>query len=211
MDFDTVIDHPNNKIACNNYSREEAKKLLMNHCGFSVFHLNCRSLKAHFDEVSDLLDDFDFSFPVIGLSETWITDNIKQQYNFPGFNAEFHCRENDSPYGGVALYIKNGITYKLRNDLNSTRQSCEAVWIEILVESLGTKNLKNNIVLSVIYRPPSLKVSDYMNYIENVLYTISLENKYVIIMGDININTLTSTSSPYLNCLNSFNLKNWIH
>ena len=43
---------------------------------FSIIHINCRSLRANFFEIKNLLESLHNSFDVIVLSETWLNDNI---------------------------------------------------------------------------------------------------------------------------------------
>ena len=61
-------------------------------------------------------------------------------------------------YGGPLLYIKNGINYKLRPDLNITKdKELESIFIEIL-----TKNSKN-ILVGCIYRHSCMHPTEFNN------------------------------------------------
>ena len=60
-----------------------------------------------------------------------------------------------------------------------------------------------NLIIGVIYKPPSLSNYEFLDKFEETLHTIYLSNKKCLIMGDNNINTLmpTNTSKEYVNLL----------
>ena len=61
-----------------------------------------------------------------------------------------------SANGGALLYIKNGINYKLRPDLNINKdKELESIFIEII-----TKNSKN-ILVGCIYRHPCMHPKEF--------------------------------------------------
>lgn len=56
---------------------------------FGLFHLNIRSLGAngeHFGELLLYLDTLKFKFPVIVLTETWVTEENDIGFRIPGYN-----------------------------------------------------------------------------------------------------------------------------
>ena len=72
-----------------------------------------------------------------------------------------------SANGGTLLYIKNGINYKLRPDLNINKDKVlESIFIEIL-----TKSSKNSLI-GCIYRHPCMHPKEFNN-----LFLKSLTNK----------------------------------
>ena len=83
---------------------------------FSYFHLNCRGLSANWDAFRDLLIDLHgehFSFDIIGISEIFKCDN-DSRLNLTGFHDLIkHTRDDDSR-GGVGLFIRDHIKYKIR-------------------------------------------------------------------------------------------------
>jgi len=176
---------------------------------FSVFHVNCRKLKAHFDEVSNLLGQMNFCFPIIGLSETWLSDDLKDQYSIQGYSSEYTCRQHSS-YGGVALYLKEQLTYNIRKDLASNIDCCETLWVEIPKESFHSQQLKKNLIIAVMYRSPSSPLPDYLDYLETCLHQITSEKKLAVLMGDLNIDLLSDSSSVYSNCMESCGFRKWI-
>ena len=58
--------------------------------------------------------------------------------------------------GGVALFVRNGIDYHVRNDLTVMNESLETLFIEI---DKDVTNSHNNIIIGVYYRPPGTDIS----------------------------------------------------
>ena len=44
---------------------------------FSLLHLNIRSLQRNFDKLTEFIDNLDFEFKVICISETWCSENVR--------------------------------------------------------------------------------------------------------------------------------------
>ena len=90
------------------------------------------------------------------------------------------------------MYIKSDRNFHLRDDLRI--DTIENVCIET-----------QDLIIGVIYRPPSLSNRDFLDKLEENLHTIYLSKKKCLIMGNDNINTLkqSSISEEYLNLLRS--------
>ena len=71
-------------------------------------------------------------------------------YTFEGTSTETH-------FGGVGLYIKNGINFNKRNDLS---KSLRGISESIFVELSGTNQKK--ILVGCLYRHPTPKVSEFI-------------------------------------------------
>ena len=94
--------------------------------------------------------------------------------------------------GGIGIYIKQGIKYKLRADINiSTETTIESIFIE-LITAVG-----KNVIIGVIYRPPNNKIDSFENIMNQILGKIDKENKIGYLMGDFNIDLLKSESCDY--------------
>ena len=84
---------------------------------YSVIHLNTRSLKQHFEQMCNLLDLFSCTFYFIGCSETWFTSEIDYTcFQIPGYTL-LNENRTVSTGGGVALYVRSGYSFSIRNDL----------------------------------------------------------------------------------------------
>ena len=54
--------------------------------GFSVFHVNIRSLLGKLDDIKSLVANMHQPFSVIGISETWLNDTTQDLVNLPGYS-----------------------------------------------------------------------------------------------------------------------------
>ena len=70
----------------------------------------------------------------------------------PGYNT--HSTPSESSAGGVALYVKSSLNYKLREDLKFTNDGFEMIGEEII-------NLKKNILCCCVYRYPNSDVQEF--------------------------------------------------
>ena len=93
--------------------------------GLKISHLNVRSLLPKLDDIRILLKDGPFD--IFTISETWLNASIlDQELHIPGYSVIRQDRA-DKQGGGTAAYIRDGIPFKSRPDLNET----ENCWIEI--------------------------------------------------------------------------------
>ena len=132
-----------------------------------------------------MLTDLNLMFSVIGLSETKIKVNQDPLLNteIPGYI--FISQPTLSNAGGVGFYIRNDLSYIIRNDFSTYNPDFQSLWIEIQSKT------NSNMICGVIYRHPNIsKFETFKNYLEPILDKISKEKKYCIMMGDFNINLL---------------------
>ena len=153
---------------------------------FSVLHINIVSLSAHIDDLRTLLSFLDYPFDIIGISETKIRDDSHQITNLSLDGYSFEFTSTESHFGGVGLFVKNGINYKKRDDLSkSYRDISESIFIELTGDN-GKK-----LVVGCIYRHPSPPVSEFIKLFLNCLFEkIGRERKKTILLGDFNIDLL---------------------
>ena len=93
-----------------------------NHIGnpFSLFHLNINSLSFHFHEMESLISkskNYFQIFQIIGISETRLNKTQKTTTNIQLENFNIEHVPTESGNGGVLLYIKKAVSYKLRPHL----------------------------------------------------------------------------------------------
>ncbi len=88
-----------------------------------------------------------FKFDYIGVSEAYNCE-LDQQLSLPGYHEIITRSRTDGGRGGVTLFIKQSIQYKIREDLSIIDAHVfESLLIE--VKSQNTKSL----IIGVIYRP----------------------------------------------------------
>ena len=102
------------------------------------------------------------------------------------------------------MYVKDGITFKRRSDLeNSTAIEC--LWIEI-----SLKNAKSFIV-GCFYCPPETSKYHQYNFndlLQDHLHIIDKENKETILLGDFNVNyNDTSSNTTFKTIVKLFGFK----
>ena len=156
-----------------------------------MMHLNTRSLNNKFDSFKQLLNSLIVPFQIIGLTETWLNDTNDDLYKLDNYDF-VNVNRTSKCGGGVGIYIKKGIQYKIRRDLNINDENIiESAFIEII--SLQ----KKNIIIGVIDRPPNSNFNLFENEINKILSKTDKENKICYLMGDFNIDLLTSESCDF--------------
>ena len=157
----------------------------------SFLHMDISSLPFPFDELYALLSELNHSPDIIAISETRLKSSTQ---SIVKINLQNYCVEHtptESSNDGTLLYIKNDISYKLRNDLKIYKpKKLESLFIEII-----SKTPKNTI-FGCIYKQHTLSISEFNNtYMEDLLAKANSENKEIILMGDFIINPLNYDSN----------------
>ena len=152
----------------------------------SVFHINRCSRNKNFDDLQYLLACTKKKNDMIAISETRITRQVSLLNNLNLDNYSFEFTPTETSAGGTLLYIANHLSYKCRNDLNIYKKNeLESTFIEIV------NPRKSNIIVGVIYRHPSMDLTDFnCNYLNKLLENISKEQKSIFLLGDFNVNLL---------------------
>ena len=96
--------------------------------------------------------------------------------------------------GGVAIYIKSTINYHIRQDLDL--ENIEGICVEI------RRPCSKPFVMLACYRPPNYDPSFFVK-IEEIISRIDLEDKELILVGDLNCNFLSRNQDSNYNMLKS--------
>ena len=160
---------------------------------FGLMHVNIASLDAHIDDLRTALGRLKYSFDVIGISEHKIRKGFSTSNNIDitGYDP-FNFLPTETFCGGTGFYIKSGLDYKVRKDLNiNSPGNVEAMFIEIILP--GRKNL----IVGCIYRHGSgIKIREFTNeFLEPILEKINKEKKDCSLMGDFNVDLLKSNDN----------------
>ena len=151
---------------------------------FSFLHLNARSLAGHFDKSKMLLSRLSVSFPVIGVTETWLSDLTTDSVDISGFRFLSNHRTNKN-CGGTGLYLQDDLEYKLRPDCNySDPEVIESLLVEFDIPR------GKNIVVGVVYRPPNQNLSAFLAVFNEILSNITRGGKTCYVAGDYNLDIL---------------------
>ena len=156
--FNEMIENDGNLL---NYNVSNKCSYIFNHDDikitsendFSILHINARSFSKNFDHINEFLCSLNHTFPVICMSETWYNVDESNLVDIENYVLH-HIPRRDRRSGGVAIYIHNSVSYRLRNDLNLISRTndmdemdhSESLFIEIL--SSDKKNTVGNIYSS---------------------------------------------------------------
>lgn len=155
----------------------------------SFVHYNVQSILYKLDILHAELIDFD----VLAFSETWLnasidtTDLLLQSYCTP----ERKDRIGDS-HGGLLLYVKEGIHFKRREDLEI--RDIECLWIEI-------SNNRKHILFGLFYRPPNSDRDYFTNIEDSIALASDTGISDIIVTGDFNYNILNPATSRKIDSL----------
>lgn len=143
----------------------------------SVIHLNIRSLRKHWNELSVVLKEIKGTFDILVLSEISVTE-VDDVYTLEGYNVHCYTRQ-EKVGGGILLFYKN--------DMKFISNNCKFDCSENLT---GEIILSNNvrIFFSAFYRPPNTSKSRFVNEFDNFISNVKF--KRCIIIGDMNLDLL---------------------
>ena len=164
---------------------EKCNSMSLGEHDFSMIHLNIRSVVKNLNDFIIFLQMLRFNFTFLGVTETWLKDSNVDSYNITDYNVEHNYRLHKGG-GGVSLFVKSDIDYYVKTDLTLSNDFLETLFIEIPKCSYSLKN----IIIGVIYRPPTSDISVFNEYTDNILKTVKTEQKLCYIMGDFNVNLL---------------------
>ena len=157
-----------------------------NNKSLSLFHINACSLNKNFDDHQHLLSCTEKNFDIIAINGTRITKQVSLLNNLSLNDYSFEFTPTETSAGGTLIYVANHLSYKCCNDLNIYKKNeLESTFIEIVNPK------KSNIIVGVIYRHPSMDLTDFnCNYLNKLLENISKEQKSIFLLGDFNVNLL---------------------
>ena len=113
-----------------------------------VMHINIRSLKQNFENLTTFLKNINFSFDIICVSETWCSEyEIENNSSLllTNYNTVHLERKQSKRGGGVLMYIKKNFLFNIREDLKVSDGDKEIITIELILKKT------RNILLSCCY------------------------------------------------------------
>ena len=118
------------------------------------------------------------SFDFIGLSETFKCDR-DGRLNLPGFHDFIARHRTNCARGGVGLFIKEHINFKIREDLSTF---IPHVFESVFVEIISSNDASPNNIIGIIYRPntqPKADLDIFTSTLFDILDIINIEKKPV--------------------------------
>ena len=180
------------ELAVDNHINTHVTKLQELKTHISICHLNTQSMTSAFEEFQFMVNES--KFDIITLSETWLKNDkhLLEYVNFPGYKFSYR-NIYEKRGGGVGVYIKDCITYKIRNYIISLDDSLEQPWVEV-----KGKNQNSPYLIEIVYQPNSenAKKIEWTEKIDAVLSSIkSTWDSTIIMTGDTNIYLLSSSAT----------------
>ena len=165
--------------------------------GLKIAHLNCLSLTKHIDEIRCMV--IDTNIDIMTLSETHLCENIDDgEICIPGYT--LLRRDRNRSGGGVAMYIKDNLTFIRKYELS------EDTNLEMIVIEMKFEKQKPFYVICW-YRPPNSKL-EVFNAFERVIQKVDDMKVPFFVLGDINCdvtNNLLWNTRKLIEIMESYN------
>ena len=141
----------------------------------NILHNNSRSIlrDGRLDEYNILLDYLHNPFQILAFTETWLKPNNVDLVKFDGYNGSHIIRPVDEHFdlkehgGGISIFIKDDLCYKVREDLNLVLPYIETLFIEL---SFGDKLY----VIGVIYRVPNTNINSFNETLNGIIEPLKI-------------------------------------
>lgn len=174
-------------------NRNDDFKKFLKKKGLKICHQNIRGLLGNFCALQEFVSSHG-NVDVLTLSETHISNNERNEnlYKLSGYNFESRIR-NSGKGGGVAVYVKENISYIRRKDLES--ENIENIVIEIIIKE------SKNVLIATHYRPPNSSkhlCKDFNDIFNESLSRCCSESKETILLGDLNADYLKKNDNKEL-------------
>ena len=189
-------------VNCKYYSIEQFKKKKFDpQKHFSLLHLNIHSLERHISELRIALSLMDHTFDFLCITESKIRENIIPKFDttLKGYQKPVGT-PTEAGKGGVLIYVKEGIDYQPREDLNIYKsKELESYFIETVNNPCG-----KNFIVGTVYRHPCMEPTHFTDdYMQPLLDTLTSENKKIFIAGDFNFDLLQTERNETFNFFES--------
>lgn len=174
---------------------------------FSCILWNAASVRNKFDDFEAFLECLNLDFSIIALNETWLrSDDPDSFFKLKNYNQHV-CNRKNRIGGGVALYVNCKYEYSLRHD-SPFSEHFESVLIELKANDIDVKP----ILICVLYRPPDpANFEHFVTQLDSLFSLAAQERKKLIVLGDLNLDTLTTSPSVntrrYLDLTLSYSFK----
>ena len=184
---DDIANVPCEEVSCD--LMKERLKTFKSDKSFSVVNFNIRSCRKNFPLFLAFLNQLLFSFSVICLTESWLSQDTDFDFNIDGYNQVNSYR--NSRGGGIKVFYRDNYFIKILNDLTYVNNLMEVITFWLIDGS-------QRFLFSCIYRPPSSNANDFNASFSQYLSNLPL-NSRIFILGDININLLNPYNHNYVN------------
>lgn len=157
----------------------------------ALLHTNIRSLPRNYNDFTNYLQSINITFDIIGLSETWLSDETADVAYLGSDYSHVKCYRNNRRGGGVSLFIHKDMKYRSIPDVCQCKENIESVFIELLHNNFEDRK---PVIIGVVYRPPNTDIAVFLEHMNSLLTHDCLRSKRCYIMGDFNINLLNCST-----------------
>ena len=160
----------------------------------SIIHINIRSIKKHLDELEALILSLEYPPDIICLTETWLTDNDKNEsWLISGYN-QCCTKSRKTLGGGVMIQIRN--TCCILNQI-------EMPFDEGIIATISKNYFKFSV--GVVYNKPKANKMLFVEKLDNYLDENKSMDQPMILCGDFNIDIIQNNllTKNYLNAISS--------
>ena len=162
--------------------------------GLKVVFLNIDRLYDWLDELRMFANEH--SPHIICLNETKLNQDTQDELLAINGFQNIVRKDRNKMGGGVAIYVKNNLKFRIREDLITDFESI-SIELEITYVKL--------IVVTTAYRPPGSCVELFHKIETELISKIDAENKECIFMGDINCDMLKPRDNDTKNLKRIYN------
>ena len=149
----------------------------------TFFNTNIRSIPKNFDTLKYFLFELNHNFSIISISETWLKQYNKDNYNLKGYSHISKIRPKKSG-GGTSIFVRSDINFKIKENISVDLPGVDSIAIEIHKDEL---NSTKNVIILALYRPPNINAAHFIIKLTDTMQTLHEQNKHVFLMGDFNI------------------------
>ena len=181
---DNLFDFSNNYIIPEKFHKQYATST---NDDFFMLHINTRGLKKNFEKLVEFMTQLGKLPEIIAISKTKLCSEFKMQLQGYTFIQNY----SKTNAGGVAMFIKETLTFQSLNKYQLNTEGCEDLWITVNINN--TKK-----IFEVLYRHPQNDFTKFSKSFELTLATLNRERAQYYIGGDVNINLLDYESKS--NC-----------
>ena len=172
----------------------------------SILSLNSQSISSKFQNISLIIENLrlesNFSFSVICIQESWLSQNSVDATTFsiPNYKKPFDLPASCSKHGGLICYVHDSLEAEIVKRYNTSKL------YEGLVIEISGRGIQPTLVAN-FYRPPkfnnnNLTIEEFTKEFSAVIIDLDKSNQNVLIAGDLNIDLLkVNEKEKYANFL----------
>ena len=168
-----------------------------------ILHININSVFSKVDSFFEILDSDQYD--LLFINESKLNSSIPDSFIC---HKKYSCYRRDRDYVNMTGIDKNGggiVIYIRKEYIHSVQKSDS---FESMHLSLIIKNTTYNFI--ACYKSPSVHNQKFIEYLESVLMGIDL-NDPLFIIGDLNMDLLSSNENPLKRFMQDQNMSNFIN